>query len=276
MTPPDSIEFALWTDDAAIAGAAVAAGVNFVGPDLEVFEKRARQPEPDTRISDHTLASLPRLAKVVPPAQRFARCNPVRAEFQNEIEHLIDAGVRCIMLPMARSVDEVEYAQRVIAGRARLVIMLEQIALIDQLDALLGVPDVYGFYIGTNDLSRSMGYRTRFGAIADGTLERVARRLTASRRRFGFLGLSRDEHEFVTPPPVSPRLALSAMAFLGANWFMFARTFEPERPDFALRFRRCRERIHPLRASEASSLIERDFHEFLLQCSAAERGVSSR
>jgi 2-keto-3-deoxy-L-rhamnonate aldolase RhmA len=272
MNGGGSPQYALWTDDPALASVAIASGVDYVGPDLEQIDKRLRQPDAANLVSTHRIECLRTLAEIVPTTQRFVRCNAPHIAIDGEIEVLIAAGVRCIMLPMVRNAAQVQAVIEQVRDRARLIVMIEHIDALDHLDELMAMQSIHAFYIGCNDLSRSMGCRTRFGAIANGTLERVARRLRADNRRFGFLGLARIDPASETQMPVSPRLSMSAMGHLGATLFLFARSFDADASSFSERFTQTKQLLAAIAAQRAPQL-EQDFERFVAQCSNVERDV---
>jgi 2-keto-3-deoxy-L-rhamnonate aldolase RhmA len=263
-------EFALWTDEPALAAVAIASGVDCVGPDLEHIGKRLRQPEPTALISGHRIESLRALSRVVPAKNRFARCNPIGTGFAAEVESLIAYGVNTIMLPMVKRVEDVQLALQCIAGRTRLIVMIEQASLLDSMESLASIDEVHAFYVGTNDLSRSMGHRTRFGPIADGTLARIIEQLRSAQRRYGFFGLARDDAESNAPLPVSPRLTMASMVHFGATLFLFARSYEATPTAFGQRFSRSRAELEVLIKTPAAHLAVAN-QRFLVQCAALER-----
>src|SRR4051794_34532824 len=80
----------LWTDDAALARQADAAGVDRIGLDLEVHGKAERQPQNlKTWISPHSEDKLPALREAMGRAKLFCRCNPINPGSADEIERLI-------------------------------------------------------------------------------------------------------------------------------------------------------------------------------------------
>jgi 2-keto-3-deoxy-L-rhamnonate aldolase RhmA len=265
-------EYALWTDDSALASVAIASGVDYVGPDLEQIDKRLRQPDAANLVSTHRIECLSVLAEIVPAAQRFVRCNAPHIAVNGEIETLIAAGVRCIMLPMVRNAAQVQAVLAQIRDRARLIVMIEHIDLLETLDALVALESVHAFYIGTNDLSRSMQHRTRFGAIADGTLAQIARQLRVKNRRFGFLGLARCDAASESQMPVSPRLSMSAMAHLGATLFLFARSFDAAAPSFQARFKDTKRLLASI-SNQPDALLAEDYQRFVAQCADVERNA---
>jgi HpcH/HpaI aldolase/citrate lyase family len=269
---PPTPEFALWTADPKLAKAAVACGIDFIGPDLEQVGKRERQPDGKSLISNHSIECLDVLTSVIPGSNRFARSNPCGPELPAEVERLIGYGVSTIMLPMARSASDVRFMLKCIDGRARLIVLIEQMSLCDELHALSSDEGIHAYYIGTNDLSRSMGYRTRFGAVADGTLLEVTEGLRDRKTRFGFLGFSREDAESATPLPVSPRLTMAAMTYLGASFFMFARSYEPVADTLQQRFARTRETLASLQSASEEELRDA-YTRFVGQCAAVERGL---
>lgn len=109
----------LWTNDVATALAAADAGVDHIGVDLDRIGKVERQSGLRSWISPHTVADLDTLAPVVPPERRFARLNPLHDGTTAEVEALLAAGARTLMLPMFRSAADSSASSRSSTGAPR-------------------------------------------------------------------------------------------------------------------------------------------------------------
>jgi citrate lyase beta subunit len=121
----DDFQFTLITNDARLAGRADRAGVNRIGVDLEQLGKAGRQAGEDTRLSYHTAEELAPIGRAMRRALPFARINPIHSNSQREIETVLAHDARVLMLPFFHSAGEVQQFVRLIAGRARTVILVE-------------------------------------------------------------------------------------------------------------------------------------------------------
>lgn len=261
------IEFALWTDDPKLAGVAAAAGVQNIGPDLEVTGKLERQAGTSSLLSGHSLQSLPVLQPVLAAGTLFVRTDPPSDALLTQIDSMIAQGVVCFMVPMIRNLEQARLLTAYVGNRAKVVLMIEHADVLDQVEQLAQLPRLHALYIGVNDLAISMHYASRFGPIADGLLDDLASRLHSSGIRFGFLGAA--DFSTTKPLPVPADLALAEMVRLGARWIMFARSFNAAPETFTERFSALRQRIQFWRDAAPSALAIAH-REFIAACSKAE------
>ena len=245
---PVSEQFTLWTDDAAVASAAAAAGVTRIGPDLETLGKRNRQPEAGNLVSEHSPRSLETLAPVLGSARLHVRVNSPNPDLAAEIESYLARGATSIMVPMLRSVAEAREIVRWVRGRAEIIAMIETaeaLAAIDELAALDGVAELY---VGANDLARSLGLPTRFSVLASDVIARIAE--TAHRRAlgFGFFGIARSGDADL---PIPSDLVYAEQMRLGATSFILARSFRVTAASIAAELGRARARLAHWRSRTA-------------------------
>ncbi|RBP36092.1 2-keto-3-deoxy-L-rhamnonate aldolase RhmA [Roseimicrobium gellanilyticum] len=221
-TPPFTLT--LLTKDTAWAAAADAAGVTRVGVDIERMGKIQRQGfVPDARISDHTLADLIPIAKVLHHARAFVRINPLHSTTREEVERALQAGARSLMLPQFRNASEVREFVGMVAGRAETLLLLETKECLEDLDAIFAIAEVDEVMVGLNDLSLALGMRHPMQLVASPTLDDIAARARKAGRAFGFGGVaSPDVSESV---PVPPDLVLARHAALGSHSAWIARSF---------------------------------------------------
>ncbi len=258
-------EFALWSIDPALVAQAALAGVRWIGPDLEIIGKRERQAGTGSLISAHPPESVRGVGELVGTKRLFVRCNAPGAHSENEIERLLSEGVSCLMMPMIRTFAEAEAVAQQVGGRAKLVVMIEHCDILDDVDRVAALAFVDTLYVGTNDLALSMGYRTRFGPIAAGWVDRIAKVAHLHGRGFSFLGFARLSAEIAVPTD----LVLAEYARLNVNWGLFARSFSAEPTSFARELGIVRDRLAWWKRQPTSALEEaRD--RYLHACREAE------
>lgn len=260
-------EFALWTINPALATAAVAAGVDWIGPDLEFTGKQARQAGTESLISGHSRESIIGMRDIVGEKRLFARCNDPGDDLAAEIEFLIDQGLKSLMVPMVRRVSEAEKILAQINGRTQVVMMVEHKDILDNVEALAALPGITTLFVGTNDLAISMGHRTRFGPIADGWIERLSGVAKKHRLGFAFLGFARltNAQGFA----VSPDLVLAEYVRHCVRWGLFARSFAATPESFGEALNRTRQRLLWWQTQSQATLDEA--HErFIDACARAE------
>ena len=184
------------TNDPVVAGIAERAGVDRIFVDLEYVGKEQRQPG-DTVKSHHTINDVHRIRGALSGAELLVRCNPIAEpspDFvgsEEEIEGIVRAGADVIMLPMARSEDEVRRFVELVGGRARTMLLVETREMAESLEAVLEHCPTDEVHIGLNDLHLSYGRRFMFELLADGTVERIAGIAKKRGIPFGFGGIAR-------------------------------------------------------------------------------------
>lgn len=230
----------LWTDDPVLAVQADGAGIDRIGPDFEVLDKERRQRGLGHRISAHRAEQLPAIRAALSHARLFARTNPVHAGSAAELERYAAAGIQVLMLPMFTSADEVARFVELVAGRVRVVLLLEQAAAFKQLDAILALDGVDEIHIGLNDLALSLGAPNRFGLLATPLLDDIAACVLGAGLPLGIGGIGRLGD---TSVPVTPDLVYAQHARLGASAALIARSFFAPGIDLAAEVRRTRERL---------------------------------
>lgn len=267
------MHFRLWTDDAALAAVAAAAGVEGIGPDLERFGKAERQSGPDNLISGHDERCLPAIRAVVGTGRLFVRCDPPHPRLDATLERLLCAGVSTLMLPMVHAAAEVARVARRIDGRATLIPIVEQADALAAVDEIAAVDGIDELYLGVNDLALSLGCASRFGALTPRVVGRVAEAAARRGRGFGFFGIGRVGAPALA---VEPDLALATFVHYGAGAGLLARTFGRDAAGFATRLDAIRSRLdfwERASPSERGAAVD----AFFAACSRAEsaaRGAS--
>jgi hypothetical protein len=170
----DSFVLTLITKSPEIAGFADDCNINRVGVDLERLGKVQRQQGLGTRLSDHTLADLQRLAAVVGKKKLFARLNPLNQNTQREINEVIEAGARFLMLPYFESALDVDRFVRVIDERATPIALLETAPALVRVREVMQVSGLAEVMIGLNDLRLSLGVQSHFELLCSPVLDMVA------------------------------------------------------------------------------------------------------
>jgi hypothetical protein len=267
VTNSSDFEFALWSIDPLLIAAADKCGVRWIGPDLEIYGKQERQAGTGSLISGHPRESVDSVRELIGTKRLFARSNDPGPLLSEEIEYLLEHGVGCIMLPMIRRVSEARETLAQIDGRARVVLMIEHRDILDDVDEVAALPGISTLYVGTNDLAISMGYRTRFGPIADGWIERLSAVARRNGLGFAFLGFARLSAG--TGFAVSPDLVLAEYVRHRVKWGLFARSFAANPLNFASELDAVRQRL-AWWTSQASSALEQAHEEFMTACRLAE------
>jgi len=222
MLTPQDFDLFLFTDDPLLAGQADAAGVRYIGPDLEYLGKHQRQGGMNTWISSHSLDDLAPVFAAITPARRFIRCNPVHDGLGEQLEAAIDLGSQAIMLPYFRSLEEATYFIQVIGNRARKLLLVETLDAARLLPSLVNLEGVDQIHIGLNDLRLDAGYRNHFELLCSDWMIDLCAVLAGTGQRFGFGGIGRA---LDTSLPIPADLVYAQYPRLGANAALLSRVF---------------------------------------------------
>ncbi len=231
MTYGSEFTLTLFTNNPALAAHADAAGVNRIGPDLEIIGKHGRQGHLNTRISAHTIADIAAIRPRLTRAKLFVRINPIHPGSAEEIGCVLDEGAEIVMLPMFTTPEEVAAFLRLVDGRARTVLLLETAKAAARIDEFLALGGFDEMHIGLNDLYLSSGLRSQFEVLCSDVLESVCTKLRAAGVRFGLAGIGRAGDAKL---PVPSDLVYPQHPRLGATGAILSRVFFAPNGDFDL------------------------------------------
>ena len=178
-------------DDPESAQMAENAGIDRIFYDLEYIGKTERQHGRNTVKSNNKIEDLPTLRKVIKKSELLVRTNPIHAYSKEEIDKAIAYGADILMLPMTIDQHDAEQYVSMVAGRAKVCIMVETAAAMARLDKIISVKGVDEIFIGLNDLHISMGLSFMFELLSDGLVEYIAGKCNKAGMSFGFGGIAR-------------------------------------------------------------------------------------
>lgn len=185
------------TNKPKVAALAQQAGVERIWVDMEWIGKEERQAGMNTVKSHHTIEDITKLRSIITTSTLMARVNPIHeatkdyCDSKEEIEETIKAGAEVIMLPMFKTVAEVDKFVSYVSGRVKTQLLLETKEADQIIDQILEVPGVDEIYIGLNDLHLSYGQKFMFEPLCDGKVDRLAEKFQAKDIKFGFGGIAR-------------------------------------------------------------------------------------
>jgi hypothetical protein len=214
------------TNDPAFAQRCDALGGFRLFVDLERNGKAERQAGRNTFISTHALEDVGRVKRALQRSRLMVRVNPLHGDTAGEVDAVLAQGADLLMLPMFSTARELRDFSALVAGRAPIVPLLETAGALRTLDAWVDTPGLHEVYVGLNDLHLSLGHRFMFEALADGTVERVARAAQARGLRFGFGGIARLDEGLLPGRDV-----LAEHLRLGSGAVILSRTFHRDDPD---------------------------------------------
>ncbi len=206
----------LFSTDEGFIGRAVSVGVTEIIVDWEYIGKAERQSSADTEINRDTLADLRRV-RACTEAKVVCRINPYYSGTADEIEQAVAAGVDEILLPMVRSVGDVEPILAGVRGRCAVGILIETNEAICIAERLAHLP-LSRAYVGLNDLAIARKTPNIFAPLTDGTVENIRRSFQIP---FGFGGLTLPDRGH----PIPCRLLIGEMARLQCTFSFLRRSF---------------------------------------------------
>ena len=229
----------LFTNEPTLAADADRAGVDRIGVDMERIGKGQRQGHLATWISDHAETDLARIRPVLQHAQLFTRCNPVHPELRGEIDRLIAAGVRVIMLPYFKSAHDAETFVRLVDRRAHPVLLVETAEAAAVIGDLCRIDGVSEIHVGLNDMRLSLGWPSHFHVLVSEFLERICDCVLGAGHRLGVGGVGRA-HDNDLPVPAD--LVIAQIVRLRAGASLVSRSFfrAPAPDDLVAEFARLR------------------------------------
>lgn len=231
------------TNDPELALQGEEAGVERIGPDLEIIGKESRQRNPDSRISKHSIEDISRIRKVLKKSEVFVRVNPIHPHSEDEIHQAIDLGAQVLMLPMFRTAKEVERFISFVDGRGKTVLLLETPQAMMRLDEILSIKGIDEVHVGLYDLSLGLGLHSRFEVLCSELMDGLAFGIRKYSLPYGFGALARP---FDSTLPIPPEQVIGEVIRLGASRASLSRYFFPKKGEpfnFVHEMKRLREKI---------------------------------
>jgi len=184
------LKLMFFTNSPRFAQAAEQCQIDFVVIDLEIIGKLERQGHMDSRISHHSLQDIAPLRQVLHQTPLMVRLNPIHELTGHEIESALHQGADILMLPYFKTLNEVQTFISLVAGRAKVYLLLETKEAEAILDDLLELPGIDAIHIGINDLALSKGYSFLFQTLLDDSFTEMCAKIRSHRLPFGFGGIA--------------------------------------------------------------------------------------
>ena len=179
------------TKDPSVALVAEKFGVDRIMVDLETLGKEERQKNMNTVKSHHCVEDVRAISSVLTTSQVLVRVNPWNEASVTEIESVILAGADRIMLPMWKTMDEINSFLSTVNGRVHTTLLLETKEAADIIDEVLEHPLLDEIHIGLNDLHLSYGLTFMFELLSGGVVEALCQKCKAKGIPYGFGGIAR-------------------------------------------------------------------------------------
>lgn len=179
------------TNNPDVAAVAQSCGVDRIWIDLETLGKEERQGKIDSVKSHHTIQDIKRLRPIISESELLVRINPINSASKQEIEDVIDAGADMIMLPMWKTVEDVQKFIEFVNRRVKTTLLLETKEAVQCLDEVLELGGFDEIHIGLNDLHLSYGLNFMFELLSNGTVEMLCNKIRQYNLPYGFGGIAR-------------------------------------------------------------------------------------
>ncbi len=192
-----SLKLMYITNRPEVAKIAEDTGVDRIFVDMEYIGKDERQAGLDTVKSHHTIDDIRRVRKVITKSEILVRVNPIHDKTniymgsKDEIDSAIKAGADVIMLPMYKSIEDVERFLEYVDGRVKTMLLLETPEAADIIGTVAEMPGIDEIHIGLNDLHLALNKKFMFELLADGTVDGICDQIKAADKPFGFGGIAR-------------------------------------------------------------------------------------
>ena len=212
------------TNDPAVALIAEKHGVDRIWIDLETKGKELRQKNMNTVKSHHSISDIGIIAPRLTKSELMVRVNAWDEESVDEVERVLEAGAQRIMLPMWKTMEEVDAFLKVVNRRVPTTLLLETKEAVEILDQVLEHPLVDEIHIGLNDLHLSYGLSFMFELLANGTVEALCKKISAKGISYGFGGIARigggllpAEHVIMEHARLGSTVAILSRSFCDIN-----------------------------------------------------------
>lgn len=186
-----SLKLIYITNNPSVALIAEKNGVDRIMVDLETLGKEERQKNMNTVKSHHTVTDVATISNLLTKSEMLVRINPWNETSVSEIEAVISAGADRIMLPMWKTVSEVNSFLEAVNGRVRTTLLLETKEAVEIVDDVLENTLIDDIHIGLNDLHLSYGLTFMFELLSNGVVESLCRKFKSKGIPYGFGGIAR-------------------------------------------------------------------------------------
>ena len=180
-----------------VANVAEESGVDRIFIDMEYIGKDLRQGGMDTVQNRHSFSDIENIRSAVSSSKVQVRINPIHdatleyCNTEDEVHKAIDSGADILMLPMYKSMNDVERFLTAVDGKATTLLLAETMEATQIMDEVVKISEVDEIHIGLNDLHLAMGQKFMFELLADGTVDKLCDIIRPSGKRYGFGGIAR-------------------------------------------------------------------------------------
>ena len=185
------LDYMFITNNPKVAVVAQDCGVKRVWIDLETLGKEERQKGMNTVKSRHSLSDISLLRGVIDKSDLLVRINPINPGSKEEINEAVERGADMLMLPMFKSVEEVETFLDLVKGRVKTTLLFETKESYELQDKILDLGGFDEAHIGLNDMHLSYGLTFMFELLSNGLVETMCKKFKEYNVPYGFGGIAK-------------------------------------------------------------------------------------
>ena len=185
------LDFMFITNNPKVAEAAQDCDVRRVWIDLETLGKEERQKGMNTVKSQHSLSDISLLRNVIDKSELLVRVNPINSGSKEEINEAVERGADMLMLPMFKSVEEVETFLDLVRGRVKTTLLFETKESYELQDRILDLGGFDEAHVGLNDMHLSYGMTFMFELLSNGQVEIMCKKFKKHGIPYGFGGIAK-------------------------------------------------------------------------------------
>lgn len=185
------LDFMFITNNPKVAEAAQDCDVRRVWIDLETLGKEERQKGMNTVKSQHSLSDISLLRNVIDKSELLVRVNPINPGSKEEINEAVERGADMLMLPMFKSVEEVETFLDLVKGRVKTTLLFETKESYELQDKILDLGGFDEAHVGLNDMHLSYGMTFMFELLSNGQVETMCNKFKEHGIPYGFGGIAK-------------------------------------------------------------------------------------
>ena len=196
--------------------------VDTIFVDLEIIGKIKRQGHTNGLISRHKKSDISKMRLVLNQKKLGVRINPIHENSLKEIDEVIKRGADVLMLPMFKTVAEVDLLLKYVGNRCEVDLLFETKEALNSINKF-PISCTRKIHIGINDLSLQLNLPHLFYCFFDNNLEKGVNYLQSINKEFGIGGVGA-----INSKPINPELILNANNFFKSTRLILSRSFLKE------------------------------------------------
>lgn len=195
--------------------------VSYFMVDLEILGKEARQQGRNTLISRHTIGDVIKVRSCLKNTKLLVRVNPINEASEEEINSVIEAGADSVMLPMARTSNDVSQFCKLVGSRAETILLVETGAAFLDIENIVSSNNIDRVHLGLNDLHLELKLKFMFQLFASDAMNYFKDVLRTYKVPFGVGGIAP-----IGKGLLAPDVILSQHRLFGSDCAILSRDFK--------------------------------------------------